>query len=120
MCEACFHIQACPGHSREHYLQCWVCVQIFSLFLLKTKLSALEDVNEMTIPMRQSRMSVGHLGPETVSELLAQIDACISPGITDTQFSGLFIWCQCGLITTRRVFRDHKCRVEVIDLTSND
>ncbi len=56
-------------------------------------------------------------GQKTVVELLAQLDARVQPGITATEFSALFHQCKCGLVTTRRVFGDHKC---IIDLSGDD
>jgi hypothetical protein len=56
-------------------------------------------------------------GQKNVAELLAQLDARVQPGITDTEFSALFSLCECGLVTTQRVFSDHKC---IIDLSGDD
>lgn len=75
-----------------------------------------EDINAETIPMR----AAGDSDQKTVYEQLAQLDARVLPGIPENQFSGLFARCECGLVTTARAFSDHKCRVNIIDLTHDD
>jgi hypothetical protein len=46
-----------------------------------------------------------------------------SSGLSEADFKKLFAMCHCGLVTTRRIFRDHVCAVAVppviIDLTSD-
>jgi hypothetical protein len=82
---------------------------------LQTKSFELEDINAETIPIR----AAGYSDQKTV-ELLAQLDARVLPGIPENQFSALFARCECGLVTTARAFNDHKCRVNIIDLTRDD
>jgi len=48
------------------------------------------------------------------------------PGLSELEFAKLFAKCRCGLVMTRRVFKDHMCFVPtrlptpaVIDLTSD-
>ncbi|KIM71671.1 hypothetical protein PILCRDRAFT_830210 [Piloderma croceum F 1598] len=77
---------------------------------------AMLDINAETIPIR----AAGYSDQKTVSELLAQLDARVLPGIPENQFSALFARCECGLVTTARAFNDHKCRVNIIDLTRDD
>jgi hypothetical protein len=60
---------------------------------------------------------------ETLDRLL-KLDSWASPGLTEVDFRKLFVKCRhCGLVTTRRVFKDHICDVlalgDVIDLTSD-
>jgi hypothetical protein len=59
-------------------------------------------------------------GGKTVSTLLALLDARLLPGVTEGEFRRLFAKCDCGLVTTQRAFRQHKCLHEVIDLTGED
>jgi hypothetical protein len=58
---------------------------------------------------------------QNVSDRLLQLD---SWGLLEKDFAKLFAKCHCGLITTRRIFRDHVCAVAaapvIIDLTSDD
>jgi hypothetical protein len=64
-------------------------------------------------------------GPETIVEQLLRLDTSRRPGLTESEFKMLFAKCVCGLIMTRRVFRDHICATAVtaspvvIDLTSD-
>lgn len=64
-------------------------------------------------------------GPETVIEQLLRLDTSRRPGLSESEFRMLFAKCVCGLIMTRRVFRDHICAPGVpappvvIDLTSD-
>lgn len=62
---------------------------------------------------------------------LLRLDSHARPGLTEREFNRLFAKCNCGLITTRRVFADHSCAAAmpqlivgslptVIDLTSDD
>jgi hypothetical protein len=69
------------------------------------------------------------MGSESVLDRLLRLDSWTRPGLSEPEFNRLFAKCQCGLVTTRRVFRNHICPVaeaviwnppEVIDLTSDD
>jgi hypothetical protein len=55
-----------------------------------------------------------------VSELLDRLDSRVRPGLTVVEFQKLFFLCECGIITTRRAFEDHDCRIEIIDLTGTE
>lgn len=65
---------------------------------------------------------------ETVLDRLLRLDSWAQPGLSEPEFNRLFAKCNCGLVMTRRVFREHTCvlvaRVQnppvVIDLTSDD
>lgn len=63
--------------------------------------------------------------PETVVEQLLRLDSSRRPGLFESEFKRLFAKCSCGLIMTRRVFKDHICIPAlaappvVIDLTSD-
>jgi hypothetical protein len=59
-------------------------------------------------------------GRRATSTLLELLDSRVRPGVTDDEFQALFVRCECGLILTRRAFRDHNCSKEVIDLTGED
>jgi hypothetical protein len=59
-------------------------------------------------------------GPETVIEQLLRLDTSRRPGLSESDFIRLFAKCSCGLIMTRRVFRDHVCAPTIIDLTTDD
>jgi len=48
-------------------------------------------------------------GPETPIEQLLRLDTSRRPGLSELEFTKLFARCSCGLIMTRRVFRDHIC-----------
>jgi hypothetical protein len=63
-------------------------------------------------PMHQSNTST----------LLERLDARRLPGIMIPEFQALFTRCECGLITMRRAFNMHRCRMEpkVIDLTGDN
>jgi len=64
-------------------------------------------------------------GPETIVEQLLRLDTSGRPGLTESEFKMLFAKCVCGLIMTRRVFRDHICATAVttspvaVDLASD-
>lgn len=58
------------------------------------------------------------IGRQVTSTLLELLDSRVRPGVTDDEFQRLFARCECGLISTKRAFRDHSCTKEVIDLTS--
>jgi hypothetical protein len=87
--------------------------QIVDRFPVMTK-SRSKDIEAEAIP--NIRVPMGNI--KTVPELLDKLDARKQPGITENEFSRLFARCGCGLVTTRRAFRDHRCRV-VIDLTGD-
>ncbi|KIM72923.1 hypothetical protein PILCRDRAFT_15689 [Piloderma croceum F 1598] len=60
----------------------------------------------------------------TAIDQLLRLDAWVRPGLSELEFTQLFAKCPCGLIMTRRVFKDHKCFViptrpppAIIDLT---
>jgi len=68
-------------------------------------------------------------GPRTVLDRLIRLDSCTQPGISEAEFHRLFAKCRCGLVMTRRVFRNHICAMAaavvrnppvVIDLTSDN
>jgi len=48
-------------------------------------------------------------GPETSIEQLLRLDTSRRPGLSEHEFMKLFAKCSCGMIMTRRVFRDHIC-----------
>jgi hypothetical protein len=62
---------------------------------------------------------------ETTLDQLARLDSQWRPGLLEADFMKLFAKCRCGLVMTRRVFRNHFCAaapapvVQVIDLTSD-
>ncbi|KIM71884.1 hypothetical protein PILCRDRAFT_16633 [Piloderma croceum F 1598] len=67
--------------------------------------------------------------PETVLDRLLRLDSHARPGLSEREFNKLFAKCECGLITTRRVFTSHSCAAAVlqpvvsptvIDLTGDD
>jgi len=47
--------------------------------------------------------------PEAVFDRLLRLDSLARPGLSSAQFIKLFAKCACGLIMTRRVFREHEC-----------
>jgi hypothetical protein len=66
---------------------------------------------------------------ETVLDRLLRLDSWTRPGLSGPEFNRLFAQCRCGLVMTRRVFRNHICAVAnavvpnspiAIDLTSDD
>jgi hypothetical protein len=61
--------------------------------------------------------------PEAALDKLLRLDSWGRGGLSEAEFRGLFAKCICGLVMTRRVFKDHICAVVqnpsvVIDLTS--
>lgn len=65
-------------------------------------------------------------GLTSVLDQLLRLDAWARPGLSELEFTDLFAKCRCGLVMTRRVFRDHLCFAlarkpspAVIDLTSD-
>jgi hypothetical protein len=76
----------------------------------------LADIDEGAIPTYNAPAVRTHKS-KTVPELIQKLDARIQPGITVTEFSKLFCQCECGLVTTRRVFSEHTC---ILDLTGED
>ena len=59
-------------------------------------------------------------GRKPTSTLLELLDSRVRPGVTEKEFGNLFVRCECGLILTRRAFREHGCPKEVVDLTGED
>jgi hypothetical protein len=65
---------------------------------------------------------------ESTLDRLLRLDSWTRPGLSKLEFNRLFAKCDCGLVMTRRVFRNHVCAVAeaaadppvVIDLTSDD
>lgn len=76
----------------------------------------LADIHGGAIPTYNAPAVRTHKS-KTVPELVQKLDACVQPGITVTEFSKLFCQCECGLVTTRRVFSEHTC---ILDLTGED
>lgn len=68
---------------------------------------------------------------ESVLDRLLRLDSFTRPGLSEPEFNRLFAKCHCGLVMTRRVFRNHICalamvgvvahsnRPAIIDLTSD-
>jgi len=68
----------------------------------------------------------GRSDAESVVARLLRLDSCIRAGVPEAEFNRLFAKCRCGLVMTRRVFRQHVCAVApatnppiIIDLTSD-
>jgi len=68
-------------------------------------------------------------GPESALDRLLRLDSWIRPGLSGPEFNRLFARCNCGLIMTRRVFRNHICAAApavarnppaIIDLTADN
>ncbi|KIM74573.1 hypothetical protein PILCRDRAFT_92530 [Piloderma croceum F 1598] len=63
--------------------------------------------------------------PESLIIRLLRLDSWARPGLSEAEFCKLFAKCRCGLVMTRRVFRNHVCGVGgrkprvFIDLTSD-
>jgi hypothetical protein len=81
------------------------------------------DISVDLVPSRHAPKRTAHR--DNASDLLERLDSRRQPGITFVEFQGLFARCKCGIITTRRAFEAHSCRirngpVEVIDLTGDD
>jgi len=57
---------------------------------------------------------------EITLDWLLKLDAWSNPGLTEAAFRKLFVRCCCGLVTTRRVFKDHVCTVPAPVLTVDD
>jgi hypothetical protein len=75
------------------------------------------DINEGLVIKRHAPAPSGH---KTASTLLVQLDSRLLPGVTEREFRSLFARCDCGMITTQRAFREHKCLSDIIDLTGDD
>jgi hypothetical protein len=66
------------------------------------------------------------LNTQQAFHLFLKLDSVLNPGITADEFQELMAQCgECGVITTRRVFRSHECvRIErdreIIDLTGDN
>ncbi|KAF8835118.1 hypothetical protein BDN67DRAFT_984835 [Paxillus ammoniavirescens] len=99
-----------PGSSRNTYPTTYLgkrrrVEEEFNLFIVQTA------------PKRQ---------PGKINEfsMLMQLDAFNQPGLMVRQVKALLTKCQCGLIMTRRVYKEHDCVLEfdgeVIDLTGDD
>jgi hypothetical protein len=56
---------------------------------------------------------------DSVWSRLIKLNSSNTPGLTVAEFRVLFVKCRCGLITTKRVFRNHTCQV-IIDLTDDN
>lgn len=68
-------------------------------------------------------------GIETALDQFLRLDSNLRPGLLQAEFDRLFAKCNCGLLMTRRVFRNHVCTVAlavardppmIIDLTGDD
>ena len=57
---------------------------------------------------------------QTIKNRLLRLDSWGRPGLHETEFKRLFVKCECGLVMTRRVFKEHECAITVIDLTSDN
>lgn len=60
------------------------------------------------------------VGIENTLEWLLKLDACSNPGLTEAIFRTLFTKCCCGLVTTRRAFKDHVCAVPTAPILTVD
>jgi hypothetical protein len=63
--------------------------------------------------------------PDSALDRLLRLDSHTRPGLSEAEFNRLFAKCDCGLLMTRRVFRNHVCAIvqnpsAVIDLTEDD
>jgi len=59
---------------------------------------------------------------QDVFDALLILDSWVRPGLREADFQVLFTKCQCGLVTTKRVFAEHECledENDVIDLSSD-
>jgi hypothetical protein len=56
---------------------------------------------------------------DSIWSRLIKLNSSHTPGLTAAEFRMLFAKCRCGLVMTKRVFRNHTCQV-VIDLTGDD
>jgi hypothetical protein len=76
------------------------------------------DVNDDYVPERRAP---AHPFLKTATQLLLQLDSHVRAGITEDEFYRLFVRCSnCGLFMTKRVFDEHVCQNELIDLTLDD
>jgi hypothetical protein len=64
--------------------------------------------------------------PETVLDRILRLDSWARGGLSEAEFNRLFAKCRCGMITTRRVFRNHVCALAaarnaavIVNLTSD-
>ena len=76
------------------------------------------DINEELIPRRRAPLPAR--GGRSQSSLMELLQSRPYPGVTESEFRKLFAKCDCGLITTREAFREHRCLTEVVDLTGED
>ena len=55
-------------------------------------------------------------------DMLLKLDSWTRRGLSEAKLRRLFARCSCGLIMTRRIFKDHVCALApvVIDFTSDD
>jgi hypothetical protein len=77
---------------------------------------------ESTKPLTVAILQRPAQRPESVLDLLFKLDSWVQPGLTEAEFRELFASCQCGLIMTRRVFEEHECLrdgIDIIDLTGD-
>jgi hypothetical protein len=78
-------------------------------------LLGLPILNTHERPIRRADATLNHL---------FKLDSWTEPGITEANFMALVARCRCGLVMTRRVFKDHVCALPaapvVIDLTIDD
>jgi hypothetical protein len=79
---------------------------------LVSLLGLLLNIKTYERPIRRADATLDHL---------FKLDSWAEPGLTEANFKALFARCRCGLVMTRRVFKDHVCTVPaapvVIDLT---
>jgi len=63
-------------------------------------------------------------GPQTAADKFLKLDSWGRAGLLEAEFEKLFAKCVCGLVMTRRVFKDHDCAVSVTqpvtDVTFDD
>lgn len=84
------------------------------------------DINtNRSISIPSPRKPARTLSPKTMV-LLLQLNSAIRPGLSESDFKNLFTRCICGLIMTRKAFKNHYCVTEnlsapdeVIEITDN-
>jgi hypothetical protein len=57
---------------------------------------------------------------ESVLDRLLRLDCPAKPGLSEAEFRHLFAKCICGLVMTRRVFKDHLCAVGAAGIVAEE
>lgn len=111
-----------PYMTQMVWFLCHLMVSFEPSMRIHSGLTYISGLPDALLSSRANELLI-HDGRKTILNQLRTLDSCFRPGIPEADFWQLFVTCCCGLVTTRRAFRNHVCVVEedpiIIDLTSD-